>query len=49
MDDWRRAEGDLSAPLARVAQRLGAFDDRTLRGPKGWQRRMALSEASDLD
>ncbi len=28
--------------------RMGALDDRMLRGPAGWRQRLALSEASDL-
>ena len=31
-----------------MAGRLGALDDRLLRGPEGWQYRLALIEAADL-
>ena len=48
LDDWRRAEADNVARLARVAGRLGALDDRLWRGPEGWRHRLALIEASDL-
>ena len=34
--------------LARVAGRLGALDDRLLRGPEGWRHRLALIEAANL-
>ena len=48
IDDWVRAEGVHAARLARVAGRLGALDDRLLRGPEGWPHRLALIEAADL-
>ncbi|MAN63412.1 MAG: hypothetical protein CMI60_15860 [Parvibaculum sp.] len=48
IDDWVRAEGVHAARLARVAGRLGALDDRLLRGPEGWRHRLALIEAADL-
>lgn len=48
IDDWAKAEGALAALLARVAGRLGALDDRLLRGPEGWRYRLALIEAADL-
>jgi hypothetical protein len=48
LDDWRRAEADHSARLARVAGRLGALDERLKRGPGGWRQRLALVEAVDL-
>ncbi len=48
LDDWRRAEADHAARLARVAGRLGAQDDRLKRGPEGWRHRLALIEAADL-
>ncbi|WP_306045172.1 hypothetical protein [Nioella sp. MMSF_3534] len=46
--DWAKAEGFHAARLARVAGRLGALDDRLLRGPEGWRHRLALVEAADL-
>ena len=46
--DWAKAEGFHAARLARVAGRLGALDDRLLRGPEGWRHRLALIEAADL-
>ena len=46
--DWAKAEGVHAARLARVAGRLGALDDRLLRGPEGWRHRLALIEAADL-
>ncbi len=48
IDDWAKAEGAHAARLARVAGRLGALDDRLLRGPEGWRHRLALIEAADL-
>src|SRR6056297_3459925 len=48
LDDWRKAEAGNAAHLARVAGRLGALDDRLLRGPEGWRHRLALLEAADL-
>lgn len=45
---WERAQAALALPLARVAARLGALDDRLLRAPKGWRHRLALSVAADL-
>jgi hypothetical protein len=48
VDDWAKAEGIHAAGLARVAGRLGALDDRLLRGPEGWRHRLALIEAADL-
>ena len=48
IEDWARAEGVHAARLARVAGRLGALDDRLLRGPEGWRHRLALIEAADL-
>jgi hypothetical protein len=48
IDDWAKAEGAHAALLARVAGRLGALDDRLLRGPEGWRHRLALIEAADL-
>jgi len=33
IEDWAKAEGVHAARLARVAGRLGALDDRLLRGP----------------
>ncbi|KNG91972.1 hypothetical protein ATO11_19930 [Pseudaestuariivita atlantica] len=48
VDDWAKAEGLHAARLARVAGRLGALDDRLLRGPEGWRHRLALIEAADL-
>ena len=46
--DWAQAEAGCAARLARVAGRLGALDDRLLRGPDGWGHRLALIEAADL-
>ncbi|MFV0492607.1 MAG: hypothetical protein ACK5M4_12390 [Pseudorhodobacter sp.] len=46
--DWATAEAGQAARLARVAGRLGALDDRLLRGPAGWRQRLALTEAADL-
>ncbi|SMO99101.1 hypothetical protein SAMN06265173_1497 [Thalassovita litoralis] len=46
--DWAKAEGLHAAHLARVAGRLGALDDRLLRGPEGWRHRLALIEAAEL-
>ena len=48
VDAWAKAEGVHAARLARVAGRLGALDDRLLRGPEGWRHRLALIEAADL-
>ena len=48
LDEWRKAEAGQAARLARVAGRLGALDDRLLRGPAGWRHRLALIEAADL-
>jgi hypothetical protein len=48
IDDWAKAEGVHAARLARVSGRIGALDDRLLRGPEGWRHRLALIEAADL-
>lgn len=48
IEDWVKAEGVHAARLARVAGRLGALDDRLLRGPEGWRHRLALIEAANL-
>jgi hypothetical protein len=48
IEDWAKAEGVHAARLAKVAGRLGALDDRLLRGPEGWRHRLALIEAADL-
>ena len=48
IENWAKAEGVHAARLARVAGRLGALDDRLLRGPEGWRHRLALIEAADL-
>ena len=48
LDDWRKAEADHAARLARVAGRIGALDERLKRGPEGWRQRLALIEAADL-
>ena len=48
LDDWRKAEAGNAARLARVADRIGALDDRLRRGPEGWRHRLALMEAADL-
>lgn len=47
-EDWAKAESVHAARLARVAGRLGALNDRLLRGPEGWRHRLALIEAADL-
>ena len=47
-DDWRTAEREHMIQIARVAQRLGALDDRLGRGPAGWGERLAMMEASAL-
>jgi hypothetical protein len=47
-DDWRVAEREHLNQIARVAQRLGALDDRLGRGPPGWGERLAMMEASEL-
>ncbi len=48
LDDWRKAEADNAARLARVAGRLGGLDERLRKGPEGWRNRLALIEAADL-
>ena len=48
IQDWRLAEAARASHLARTAARLGALDDRLLRGPKGWRHRLALMEAAEL-
>ena len=48
LDDWRKAEADNAARLARVAGRLGGLEERLRRGPEGWRHRLALIEAADL-
>lgn len=48
VDAWRAAEAGQAAQLARVAARLGIFDERLRRGPAGWRQRLALIEAADL-
>lgn len=48
LDDWRKAEADNAARLARVAGRLGGLDERLRKGPEGWRHRLALIEAADL-
>ncbi|NJS40355.1 MAG: hypothetical protein HC783_16660 [Rhodobacteraceae bacterium] len=48
VDDWRKAEADNAARLARVAGRLGGLEERLRRGPEGWRHRLALIEAADL-
>jgi len=48
IEDWVKAESVHAARLARVAGRLGALDDRLLRGPEGWRHRLALIEAENL-
>ncbi|MDE4319150.1 hypothetical protein PXK51_19085, partial [Phaeobacter gallaeciensis] len=39
IEGWAKAESVHAARLARVAGRLGALDDRLLRGPEGWRHR----------
>lgn len=46
--EWKRAEANHAALLARTAGRLGALDDRLRRGPRGWQHRLALMETAEL-
>jgi len=46
--DWVKAEASCAARLAQVAGRLGALDDRMVRGPEGWRHRLALIEAAEL-
>ncbi|MGY6547649.1 MAG: hypothetical protein ACXIU7_01375 [Roseinatronobacter sp.] len=48
LGDWAQAEARNAARLARVAARLGALDERLMRGPDGWRHRLALIEAADL-
>ena len=48
INDWRAAERELAAQLAKVAQRVGALDERLGRGPSGWADRLAMLEASAL-
>ncbi|WP_149780702.1 hypothetical protein [Roseovarius litoreus] len=48
IEDWAKAESVHAARLAGVAGRLGALDDRLLRGPAGWRHRLAHIEAADL-
>jgi hypothetical protein len=48
LDDWRKAEADNAARLARVAGRLSGLDERLRRGPEGLRHRLALIEAADL-
>ena len=46
--DWTAAEAAFAKPLAQLAMRLGALDERLRRAPKGWCHRLALIEASAL-
>lgn len=48
VDAWRTAEATLAVPLAQVAAKLGALDERLRRAPEGWRHRLALIEASGL-
>lgn len=48
VEEWRKAEAQNAAGLARAAGRFGALDDRLKRGPEGWRHRLALIEAADL-
>lgn len=48
VDTWRKAEASLAVPLAQVAAKLGALDERLRRAPEGWRHRLALIEASGL-
>lgn len=48
IEDWAKAEAAHAPLLARVAGRLGALDDRLLRGPEGWRHHLALIEAENL-
>ncbi|PWE32918.1 hypothetical protein DDZ14_07455 [Maritimibacter sp. 55A14] len=45
---WATAEAGLAGPLARLAARLGALDERLRRAPEGWRQRLALIEAAEL-
>lgn len=46
--DWRAAQAELSLELAQLAATFGALDERLRAGPKGWARRLALMDVSDL-
>lgn len=46
--EWSAAEAGHAARLAQVAGRIGALDDRLLRGPEGWRHRLALIEVAEL-
>lgn len=46
--EWASAQAGQAAMLARVAARVGALDDRLLRGPEGWRHRLALVETGEL-
>ena len=48
LDAWRNAEADLARPLAQLAARVGALDERLRCAPEGWKHRLALIEASAL-
>jgi hypothetical protein len=48
VDAWRKAEASLAVPLAQVAAKLGALDERLRRAPEGWRHRLALIEAAGL-
>jgi len=48
LQSWQAAEGALAAPLASVAAKLGALDERLHRTPEGWRLRLALIEAANL-
>lgn len=45
---WQASEADLAAPLAQLASRLGALDERLRRAPDGWRQRLAMIEAAGL-
>ncbi|MCE6960947.1 hypothetical protein LAZ40_18125 [Cereibacter sphaeroides] len=46
--EWRRAEASLAADLGRVAQRLGALDERVRRTPVGLRERLGVVEAAEF-
>ena len=46
--EWRQAQGDLSAELARLAVRFGALDERLGSLGEGIRQRLAIWEVADL-
>lgn len=47
-EEWRRAQGDLSAELAALTLRLGALDERLGTMEKGVRQRLAIREAAEM-